>query len=130
VRDRPDIAGIVVGMLPPNGADLTVGTCNSGWCEVLCKGVTGWSRDRYLSLRASVLYTVTGISQAAIGLAVRNGPDQTCSAVGSIPYDGRDVIIHSCQVSPNGTSQWCLVTYQNRSGWVPLEKLARQVGTM
>jgi len=126
VRETPDLKGIVVGTLSPNTSELSVGSCDSGWCQVRCKGVKGWSRDRYLSLRASALYTVTGISQAAIGLAVRNGPDQTCSAVASIPFDGRDVTIHSCQISQDGSSRWCLVTYEHRSGWVPLEKLTHQ----
>ena len=126
VRDTPDIKGTIVGLLAPNTTDLPVGRCDSGWCEVQCKGAKGWSRDRYLSLRSSALYSVTGISQAAIGLAVRNGPDQACSSVGSIPYDGRDVVLHACQVNQDGNSRWCLVTYETRSGWVPLGNLTHQ----
>lgn len=126
VRGTPDLKGLALGILPPNTTQLSVGTCNSGWCEVQCKAVKGWSRDRYLSLQSDALYSVTGISQAAIGLAVRNGPDQTCSAVASIPFDGRDVIIHSCQFSQDGSSRWCLITHDHRSGWVPLEKLSHQ----
>ena len=126
VRASPDIKALVVGILKPNSTDLKVGSCDSGWCEVQCKTLKGWSRDRYLSLRTNVLYSVSGISQAAIGLAVRNGPDQACSTVASIPYDGRDVIIHSCQYGQDGSSRWCLITYNNRSGWVPIENLSRQ----
>ena len=126
VRAVENTTGVVVGTLKPNGTELVVRTCSAGLCLVECKDLKGWARDRYLSLRTNVLYTVTGISQAQGGLAVRNGPDLTCSAVESIPYDGRDVVVHSCQTSPNGTSRWCLVTYNNRSGWVPLENLTRQ----
>jgi len=126
VRATPDLKGLALGTLPPNTTELSVGSCNSGWCEIRCKAVKGWSRDRYLSLQSDALYAVTGISQAAIGLAVRNGPDQICSAVASIPFDGRDVIIHSCQVSQDLGSRWCLITHDHRSGWVPLEKLAHQ----
>jgi SH3-like domain-containing protein len=126
VHASPAINGLIVGILKPNSTDLKVGSCDSGWCEVECKAVKGWSRDRYLGLRTSVLYNVTGISQAAIGLAARNGPDQICSAIASIPYNGRDVIIHSCQYGQDGSSRWCLITYNNRSGWVPIENLSRQ----
>jgi SH3-like domain-containing protein len=126
VRDTPDIKGIAVGLLAPNTTELSVGKCDSGWCEVQCKGTKGWSRDRYLSLRSSALYSVTGISQAAIGLAIRNGPDQACSAVASIPNDGRDVTLHSCQLNQDGNSRWCLITYRGKSGWVPLENLTHQ----
>jgi SH3-like domain-containing protein len=126
VRDTPDIKGIAVGLLPPNTTDLPVGGCDAGWCEVQCKGAKGWSRDRYLSLRSSALYSVTGISHASIGLAIRNGPDQACSTIGSVPYNGQGVILHSCQVNQDGNSRWCLVTYESRSGWVPLENLTHQ----
>jgi SH3-like domain-containing protein len=126
VRERPDIKSIALGKLPANMTELTVKGCDSGWCEVQCKALKGWSRDRYLTLRNEALYTVKGISQAAIGLAVRNGPDQSCTATASIPYDGRDVVIHSCQLSQDGNSRWCLVTFDHRSGWVPLENLFRQ----
>lgn len=126
VRESGDIKTTIRGVLKPNTTNLTVDTCKDGWCEVECKALKGWSRDRYLSLRENVLYKVSGISKAAIGLAIRNGPDQTCSAVDSIPYDGRDVIIHTCEVSPAGSSRWCLVTYKDHSGWVPLENLVRQ----
>jgi SH3-like domain-containing protein len=130
VREKPDIKSTSWGVLKPNTTELAVGTCSSGWCPVQCKGqgLKGWSRDRYLSLRSGVTFTVTGISQAATGLALRNGPAQTCSAVDSIPSDGSNVIIHSCQESPIGTTQtqWCLVTYEKRSGWVPLANLTRQ----
>ncbi len=126
VRASPDLKSVVVGVLPPNATELIVGTCDSGWCQVQCKNLKGWARDRYLSLRSGVSYVVTGISQAALGLTVRNGPDQTCSAVESIPYDGKDVILHICQVSPSGGSRWCLVTHHGHSGWVPLEHLTPQ----
>jgi uncharacterized protein YraI len=126
VREGPDLSALAVGLLLPNATEVVVGTCKEGWCEVQCKAFKGWSRDRYLSLRTSVLYSVTGISQASIGLALRNGPDQTCGAVGSIPYNGQDIIVHSCQLSQDGGSRWCLATYNHRSGWVTLENLTRQ----
>ena len=126
VRASPDLKGVALGVLPPNGTELIVGTCESGWCQVQCKNVKGWSRDRFLALRSSDSYAVTGISQAALGLTVRNGPDQTCSAVESIPYNGKDVILHICQVSPTDGSRWCLVTHNGHSGWVPLDHLTPQ----
>jgi SH3-like domain-containing protein len=125
VRSDPDIGGSVWGVLAPNTTQLKVGTCRNGWCEVQCKGVKGWSRDRYLSLRADVLYSVTGLNKASLGLPVRNGPDQTCSAVAFLSYDARNVVIHACQTSRSGL-KWCLITYENKSGWVPLETLSRQ----
>jgi SH3-like domain-containing protein len=125
VRSDPDVAGSVWGVLAPNTTELTVGTCRNGWCEVQCKGLKGWSRDRYLSLRADVLYSVTGLDKARLGLPVRNGPDQTCSAVAFLSYDARDVVIHACQ-TPRLGSKWCLITHERRSGWVPLESLSRQ----
>jgi SH3-like domain-containing protein len=128
VREMPNIGGHIMGSLKANTTGLTVGACDHGWCQVQCKslGLSGWSRDRYLALRSSVLYSVKGISQAALGLAIRNGPDRTCTATSYVPYDGRDVTIHSCQVSRNGSSEWCLITHESGSGWVPPENFIHQ----
>ncbi len=126
VRKEPDIKGVALGKLPPNATGIAVGDCSSGWCHVQCGVLDGWARDRYLNLRAKAVSEVKGLSNAATGLSARNGPDYTCSAVESIPHDAKGVIIHSCEESPSGGARWCLVTYNNRSGWVPLEYLALQ----
>lgn len=129
VRASPDIKSSVIGVLPPNATQMKVfGECKSGWCSVECSSLKlkGWSRDRYLGERTSVLSGVTGIREESKVLSVRNGPDGSCSAVEAIPYNAKDVIIHSCQESPYGRSRWCLVTYDKLSGWVPLEHLSLQ----
>jgi uncharacterized protein YraI len=126
VRASPAPGGISMGILPPNATEVVVGTCASGWCPVQCKNIKGYSSERYLRLRLSATYSVIGLSKGDTGLVIRNGPDETCSAVQSIPPEGRDVVLHICQLSPIDESRWCLVTYDKRSGWVPAENLQRQ----
>jgi uncharacterized protein YraI len=131
VRATPHVKGISLGVLPPHGTDLIVGTCKLNqeddniWCPVRCGNLSGWSRDRYLLSRLSTLYSIIGVSPVDPGLSIRNGPDYTCSSVDAIPPNGKNVVLHVCQ-SNSDTSRWCLITYNNHSGWVPAENLQRQ----
>ncbi len=126
VRLEPNVKGIVMGKLPPNASGIAVRDCSSGWCHVQCGALDGWASERYLNLRSNTVFEVKGLSNVATGLSARNGPDYTCSATESIPHDAKDVIIHSCEESPSAGSRWCLVTYKDHSGWVPLEYLSLQ----
>lgn len=120
VRERPDLSSVSIGTIPAHTTDLIVGNCKSGWCSVKCKNLQGWSKDRYLALRSSSLHAVTGVDKnSPHGLILRNGPDKICSAIESIPYDGRDIVLHSCQSGAIGAPAWCLVTYKGVSGWTP-----------
>jgi uncharacterized protein YraI len=127
VRESPGIAGVKRGVLPPNATDIIVGPCEAEWCPVQCNRLKGWSRARYLALRSTALYSVTAIKPTdPQGLAVRNGPHHACSPVGSIPHDGRDVALHSCEPSPLGRSTWCRITHKGLTGWVADGFLERQ----
>ena len=120
VRDAGSMQGIQLGVIPPNGTEIKVPPCDTEWCQVQCGGLKGWSRKRYLSPRSLALRTVTGIAaDDPHGLSVRTGPHPTCRSVGSLPPQGRDVILHGCEASPIDRSTWCRVTYKNFSGWVP-----------
>ena len=128
VRDKPDLGGIILGILPLNTTEVAVGACASGSCPVQCKNLKGWSRDRYLAERLETLRTVKGISaNSPRGLVLRNGPDQTCSAVATVPYNAQDIVLHVCETSPlDPTSTWCLLTYNQNSGWAPADHLEAQ----
>jgi len=125
VRDKPDLNGTVLGVLQPNTTEVIVGACQQEWCPVQCNNVRGWSRDRYLALGSSSEYIVNGTNaNNPQALVLRNGPDQTCSAVGSVPHDAR-VTVHVCQLSPiTKTSIWCLITHGTKSGWAQRAHLA------
>jgi uncharacterized protein YraI len=123
IRNAADISGIQIGVIPPNGTDIVVGQCEADWCPVQCKGVSGWSRKRYLSARTATLRSVTGINpNDPVGLSVRSGPLPTCRSVGALPYNGREVILHGCERSPSD-QPWCRITYNRISGWVPQASL-------
>jgi SH3-like domain-containing protein len=125
IRSRADISGIQVGLIPPNGTDILVGTCENDWCPVQCKDRKGWSRKRYLSPRPVALRPVKGINpNDPQGLEVRSGPHPTCQAVGALRSNGREVILHGCEAIDG--SSWCRVTFNRFSGWVPSENLELQ----
>ena len=120
IRSSASMSGIQQDVIPPNGTDiLRIGACEADWCPVQCGRAKGWARAKYLSARSQALYSVTHISSHdSHGLIVRNGPHKSCSSTGSIPFNGRDVILHSCVPSPIDKSTWCRVTYNKSSGWV------------
>jgi hypothetical protein len=127
VRDAGSMQGIQLGVIAPNTTDIIVPPCDTEWCQIQCKGLKGWSRKRYLSPRSLSLREVTGIPPGdPHGLSVRTGPHRTCRSVGSLPAQGRDVILHGCEASPAERSTWCRITYKNLSGWVPDGYLQRQ----
>jgi uncharacterized protein YraI len=122
IRDTPDLSGLTEMRIPPNGIGVTA-TCDASepWCKVQCNGKSGWSKRFYLGLRSQATRVVTGLSPNEVhGLDVRIAPDPTCRAVGSV-VNSREVILHGCQ--PNRTDgygpTWCLITYNNISGWIP-----------
>jgi len=116
VRLTAGDAGVVRGILPPNATQVQVGNCQAGWCQVECANMhlNGWAAARYLTVRSKTLQLVTTSNNSA--LPMRNGPDQVCSITSWVPPNGRDLIMHSCQ--PNGTANFCLVTYGKDSGWI------------
>jgi uncharacterized protein YraI len=127
VRDAGSVHGIALGVIAPNGTDIIVPPCDTEWCRVQCKGLQGWSRKRYLSLRSLALRTVAGIAPGdPHGVSIRSGPHPTCRAVGALPAQGRDIVLHGCEASPVDRSTWCRVTYKTLSGWVPDGYLQRQ----
>ena len=52
-----------------------------------------------------------------IGLALRSGPGTTFTRTGAMPYDAAGIVRHVCQPGTTGTSRWCLVSYEDQSGW-------------
>jgi len=125
MRSRADISGIQVGLIPPHGTDIQVGTCEGDWCPVACKDKKGWSRKRYLSTRPAALRAVKGINpNDPQGLGVRTGPHPACPAVGTLRQNGREVILHGCELADGLT--WCRITFSRFSGWVPAENLELQ----
>jgi uncharacterized protein YraI len=128
VRKTPTIDDISVGIIPPNASHLLVGTCEDEWCRVQCGGLKGWSRARFLALESNAFRKVTNVPQNdPQGLPILNGPDGSCDTIGSLAYNGRNVITHICERSPNNSSNWCRITYGVRmSGWVKRENLDEQ----
>lgn len=64
------------------------------------------------------LYALAGIANGA-PLAIREKPDDAANMLGSIPAEARDVQgLHKC------SGKWCLIRYQDTSGWVLRRHLA------
>ncbi|WP_143278680.1 SH3 domain-containing protein [Bradyrhizobium sp. Y36] len=127
VRNAPNLNGIPVGLIPPNGTEITVGECSGEWCPVECKNTRGWSRARYLTSRSAALFSVAkSNSSEPQEVIVRNGPDQFCPSIGSIPVQGRDIIVHTCEPGPTDKLNWCRVTYSGMSGFALATRLASQ----
>jgi SH3-like domain-containing protein len=125
IRSRADISGIQVGLIPPNGTDISVGACEGDWCPVQCKDRKGFSRKRYLSPRVAALRPIKGINpNDPQGVSVRTGPHPACQAVGSLRSSGRDVILHGCEAIDGST--WCRITFNRFSGWIPSDHLELQ----
>jgi uncharacterized protein YraI len=132
VRERPNLGGVAIGVLPQNGINVKVGECRdtdgSAWCYVECSGKTniaGWARERYLALRSSSIYMISA-EKGDIGVKMRNGPSEICSVTDSIPPSARDIVLHICEKSSDDSDIWCLVTYNKHSGWVVKSKIERQ----
>ncbi len=127
IRSRADISGIQVGLVPPHGTDIKVGTCEGDWCPVECKDKKGWSRKRYLSPRWAALRAIKGINpNEPEGLSVRTGPAPTCPVVGTLRSNGREVILHGCEPGAAEGTTWCRITFSRFSGWVPSENVELQ----
>jgi|SRR5581483_1586956 len=119
LRAGPGTSERKTGLLPPNQTQVSVGSCKDGWCQISCKSrdLRGYVSENYLMLRSQALSKTIGLA-ASQPLPVKNGPFATCANVGSLPAHAENIVTHTCQTSPIGTSQWCLVTYQSISGWV------------
>ena len=129
VRETPKLWGTRIGVIPSNATGVMVdGKCESGWCPVQCNTMKGWSAANYLKHK-SLAARVPVVSEAMPvgqklgpsepkGIRMRNGPSQSCSPVGLIPHDTREILEHSCQPSPIGRDIWCYVTINKISGWV------------
>jgi hypothetical protein len=125
VRKQPQSSSERLKVLASDEIGISVRECtSSGWCRVgdLCQDY-GWSyAAKYLAPRSRRLNAVTGVSPSdPEGLNIRSGPHQSYPKAGAIPYNGREVVKHHCQPSPQSGREWCLVTYgisQPQSGWV------------
>jgi uncharacterized protein YraI len=127
VRSAPDGNAERLEVIPATGSGIGVSNCRAGWCQVKHACASGWASAAFLSPRTSEIYRVTGVSaNDPQGLNVRTGPAYTYATRGQgIPYNGTDVIVHTCQPSPNDQTNWCLVTYRGSSGWVAGRFLTR-----
>jgi uncharacterized protein YraI len=129
VRMGPSSAETKLGTIPADGTGIGVdveGCTQSGWCRVKYRCLNGWSLlARYLALRSRRLQRVTQVSATdPQGLNVHSGPHYTFPVRNHISYNSSDVIKHVCQPSPKDGSEWCLVTQNDRSGWVASRFLA------
>lgn len=117
LRAAPSTQAKVVSTIPANGVGLIVSKCSDGWCQIEYNCQKGYAAARYLAERSTQFRSVIGVSPGdPEGLNVRNGPGANYSKVSSIPYNGTQVIVHNCQTVTQAS--WCLVSYQNNSGWV------------
>jgi SH3-like domain-containing protein len=119
IRDKPD--GAQLAHIPANATDASVGQCEENWCRIQCARVSGVARQKYLSPRTSQLHGVlANVSGGAVG--VRAGPHRSCRARITVSPD-RNVILHGCERSPSDQTEWCRVTYNGVSGWIPQAQL-------
>jgi uncharacterized protein YraI len=117
LRASPSMQAPVLSIVPAHGVGLIVSGCSDGWCGIEYNCRKGFAGAKYVAERTSRLRNVSNVSPAdPDGLNVRNGPGASYDKVSSIPYNGKQVVVHNCQTVSN--TSWCLVTYQNRSGWV------------
>jgi SH3-like domain-containing protein len=120
IRDSPK--GAPLHRIGPNSTDLLAEQCDADWCHVKCDSVVGWSRQKYLKPRSSQLRSVTGLDPAGTGFAIRTGPHRTCPTRGSL-QSGRNVVLHGCEPNPSDRAEWCRITYNRISGWLPQSNL-------
>jgi len=126
IRATPDPASPVLGVIPGNAVGLDVGICQGGWCQIKYACQAGWVNAQYIALRANVLRRVVGVSPSdPDGLNLRAGPHFTYPSTAAIPYNATALTLHTCQPSPKDQSSWCLVTFDQFSGWVSGRFLSR-----
>jgi uncharacterized protein YraI len=129
IRSAPNGGATVRGVIPPAGIGVAATSCDGSWCEVKYGCLSGWAGSRYLSERSRNLFRVSGVSSSdPEGLNLRSGPGPNFSKVGSVPYNGANLIKHTCQRGAGVRTDWCLITYEGRSnlsGWASSRFLAR-----
>lgn len=117
LRAAPSMQASVLSVIPASGTGLIVSGCSDGWCQIEYNCQKGYAGAKYVAERTSRFRSVSNVSAAdPEGLNVRNGPGASYSRMSSIPYNGKQVVVHNCQTVAHAS--WCLVTYQNSSGWV------------
>jgi uncharacterized protein YraI len=117
LRAAPSMQASVLSVIPASGAGLIVSNCSDGWCQIEYNCQKGYAAAKYVAERTSRFRNVSNVSSTdPEGLNIRNGPGTTYTKLSSIPYNGKQVVVHNCQTVSN--APWCLVTYQNSSGWV------------
>jgi uncharacterized protein YraI len=129
VRTGPNAGEKREGVIPTDGTGIGVEVekcTQSGWCPVRYKCYSGWSLlAKYLAIRERRLQRVVNVSASdPDGLNVRSGPHHTYPVKAHISYRSTDLIKHICEPSPVDGSEWCLVTQNEKSGWVSGKYLA------
>jgi len=129
VRSGPRASSGINGRIPAQGSGISVYSCqSSGWCRVQYKCVNGWANSKYLTSGSgggntgepSRSYRVVGVRSDDV-LWIRRRPTGRSRKVGSIPSNGRGVIIEKCV----GSGKWCLVRYRGFRGYSSRKFLAR-----
>jgi uncharacterized protein YraI len=124
LRSGPSTGADTVGRIPPNGTGIVVESCSGSFCRVQYGCLSGWAGRRYLSESSAETMRVVGVSPDD-HLNIRIGPGSSYQESAHIPYNATAVIRHVCQPSPTDQTQWCLVTYNNESGWAAGRYLSR-----
>jgi uncharacterized protein YraI len=123
LRAAPNMRAAVLSVIPANAVGLIVSACSDGWCEIEYNCQKGYAGSKYVADRKSQFRNVSGVSSTdPDGLNIRSGPGASFPKVRSIPYNGKQVIVHNCQQISNAS--WCLITYENNSGWVSARYLS------
>lgn len=130
VRTGPTEGRVRIGVIPATGTGIGVGSCESGWCQVRYKCLNGWAFSKYLALRTTRLRRVAAIEATdPRGLVVRKEPDDDAGSLGAVPADAMNLVAHVCQhIVDKGLDKgdWCQITYDRLSGWVPQRFLGQQ----
>ncbi|MCA1392045.1 trypsin-like serine protease [Bradyrhizobium sp. IC3123] len=114
LKRGPSEDELIVGRIPRNAIGLDVDGCSEKWCRAKYRCLDGWIEKQFVQETRKTLHRVVGVSaKDRNGLNIRAMPHPTSDKIGSIPYNGRDVIVHAC-----GVPNWCFVTHNAISGWV------------
>jgi SH3-like domain-containing protein len=116
VRNGPTANSIKIAQIPSNGTGIGVGSCQSGFCNIKYRCLTGWVTARFLAPRSSTFRRVTNPD----GLQIWTEQDEKSLAVGKIPPDATDVVVHWCG------AEWCQISYANFTGWTIARFLDKQ----